>query len=96
MIQNASGDDEGQYECMARNALGEVKTQPVSLRYFGAPRKSSIQAWSLAQIKSIRPYMLLHISVMVKANVTRFGRELNIKTTSTCGSCLYMRTFAQF
>ncbi|XP_063968758.1 peroxidasin homolog isoform X1 [Lytechinus pictus] len=38
MIQNASGDDEGQYECMARNALGEVKTQPVSLRYFGAPR----------------------------------------------------------
>ncbi|XP_071494887.1 peroxidasin homolog [Diadema antillarum] len=38
MIQNASGDDEGQYECMARNALGEAKTSPVTLRYFGAPR----------------------------------------------------------
>ena len=39
MIQNASGDDEGEYECKARNAVGETKSEPVSLRYFGAPSK---------------------------------------------------------
>ena len=40
MIQNASGEDEGEYECMARNAVGEATTRAVSLRYFGAPSKS--------------------------------------------------------
>ncbi|XP_071807106.1 peroxidasin homolog isoform X2 [Asterias amurensis] len=39
MIQNASGDDEGEYECKARNAVGETKSEPVSLRYFGAPKR---------------------------------------------------------
>ena len=43
MIQNASGEDEGEYECMARNAVGEAVTRAVSLRYFGAPSKSNIK-----------------------------------------------------
>uniref|UniRef100_UPI00358FE3B3 peroxidasin homolog isoform X2 n=1 Tax=Myxine glutinosa TaxID=7769 RepID=UPI00358FE3B3 len=37
MIQNARESDQGVYQCMARNALGEAKTQEVLLRYFGAP-----------------------------------------------------------
>ncbi|XP_038056702.1 peroxidasin homolog isoform X2 [Patiria miniata] len=38
MIQNASGDDEGEYECTARNAVGETTSERVNLRYFGSPK----------------------------------------------------------
>ncbi|XP_033097959.1 peroxidasin homolog [Anneissia japonica] len=38
MILDASGDDEGDYECMARNAVGEAVTRTASLRYFGEPK----------------------------------------------------------
>uniref|UniRef100_A0A8C4R6Q2 Peroxidasin n=1 Tax=Eptatretus burgeri TaxID=7764 RepID=A0A8C4R6Q2_EPTBU len=37
MIQNARESDQGIYQCMARNVLGEAKTQEVLLRHFGAP-----------------------------------------------------------
>ncbi|XP_022102574.1 peroxidasin homolog isoform X3 [Acanthaster planci] len=39
MIQNANGDDEGEYECMARNAVGETTSEAVNLRYFGSPKR---------------------------------------------------------
>ena len=32
MIENAQDDDVGSYECIARNAAGEVKTNTVELR----------------------------------------------------------------
>lgn len=37
MIQNTQETDEGIYQCMAKNVAGEVKTQEVTLRYFGSP-----------------------------------------------------------
>ncbi|XP_071965528.1 peroxidasin homolog isoform X2 [Antedon mediterranea] len=38
MILDASGEDEGDYECMARNAVGEAVTRTASLSYFGEPK----------------------------------------------------------
>ncbi|KAL7988026.1 hypothetical protein Chor_006945 [Crotalus horridus] len=37
MIQNTQETDQGIYQCMAKNIAGEVKTQEVTLRYFGSP-----------------------------------------------------------
>ncbi|XP_012582834.1 PREDICTED: peroxidasin homolog [Condylura cristata] len=37
MIQNTRETDQGVYQCMAKNAAGEAKTQEVTLRYFGSP-----------------------------------------------------------
>ena len=37
MIRNTQETDQGVYQCMAKNAAGEVKTQEVTLRYFGSP-----------------------------------------------------------
>lgn len=37
MIQNTQETDQGIYQCMAKNVAGEVKTQEVTLRYFGSP-----------------------------------------------------------
>lgn len=37
MIQNTQEADQGIYQCMAKNVAGEVKTQEVTLRYFGSP-----------------------------------------------------------
>lgn len=39
MIQETKDTDKGAYECVARNAAGEVKTNKVELRYFGEPGK---------------------------------------------------------
>ncbi|XP_004642396.2 peroxidasin homolog [Octodon degus] len=39
MIQNTQETDQGIYQCMAKNVAGEVKTQEVTLRYFGSPAK---------------------------------------------------------
>ncbi|KAG8512340.1 Peroxidasin [Galemys pyrenaicus] len=39
MIQNARETDQGVYQCMAKNAAGEAKTQEVTLRYFGSPAR---------------------------------------------------------
>ncbi|XP_072426609.1 peroxidasin homolog isoform X2 [Chiloscyllium punctatum] len=39
MIQNAQESDQGTYQCMAKNELGEATTQGVLLRYFGSPTK---------------------------------------------------------
>lgn len=39
MIQNTQETDQGIYQCMAKNVAGEVKTQEVTLRYFGSPGK---------------------------------------------------------
>ncbi|XP_069777626.1 peroxidasin homolog isoform X1 [Narcine bancroftii] len=41
MIQNTQESDQGTYQCMAKNVVGEATTQGVSLRYFGAPTKPS-------------------------------------------------------
>ncbi|XP_059502044.1 peroxidasin homolog isoform X2 [Stegostoma tigrinum] len=41
MIQNAQESDQGTYQCMAKNELGEATTQGVLLRYFGSPTKPS-------------------------------------------------------
>jgi len=37
MIQNTQETDQGIYQCMAKNVAGQVKTQEVTLRYFGSP-----------------------------------------------------------
>ncbi|XP_078669070.1 peroxidasin-like isoform X2 [Branchiostoma floridae x Branchiostoma belcheri] len=37
MIQDTRPEDQGMYECMARNIAGEVKTKPAELRYFNSP-----------------------------------------------------------
>ncbi|XP_078069335.1 peroxidasin homolog isoform X2 [Mustelus asterias] len=37
MIQNTQEDDQGVYQCMAKNVAGEVKTPEVILRYFEIP-----------------------------------------------------------
>ena len=37
MIENTQEADQGIYQCMAKNVAGEVKTQEVTLRYFGSP-----------------------------------------------------------
>lgn len=37
MIRDTQETDQGVYQCMAKNAAGEVKTQEVTLRYFGSP-----------------------------------------------------------
>lgn len=37
MIQGARDSDQGVYECLARNAAGEIRTNKVELRYFGDP-----------------------------------------------------------
>lgn len=37
MIRNTQETDQGIYQCMAKNVAGEVKTQEVTLRYFGSP-----------------------------------------------------------
>ena len=58
MIQNASGEDEGEYECMARNAVGEAITRAVSLRYFGAPSKFNFALFALVEWLEL---VLLHI-----------------------------------
>uniref|UniRef100_A0A673VDL4 Lactoperoxidase n=1 Tax=Suricata suricatta TaxID=37032 RepID=A0A673VDL4_SURSU len=39
MIQNTQETDQGIYQCMAKNAAGQVKTQEVTLRYFGSPAR---------------------------------------------------------
>ncbi|XP_026969682.1 peroxidasin homolog isoform X4 [Sagmatias obliquidens] len=39
MIQNTRETDQGIYQCMAKNVAGEVKTQEVTLRYFGSPAR---------------------------------------------------------
>ncbi|XP_041357097.1 peroxidasin-like isoform X2 [Gigantopelta aegis] len=39
MIQETKDTDQGVYECVAKNAAGEVKTNQVELRYFGEPEK---------------------------------------------------------
>ncbi|XP_077991222.1 peroxidasin homolog [Glandiceps talaboti] len=39
MIYHAEDVDEGTYECMARNAAGEAKTDPAELRYLGEPSR---------------------------------------------------------
>lgn len=39
MIENTQETDQGIYQCMAKNVAGEVKTQEVTLRYFGSPGK---------------------------------------------------------
>ncbi|XP_019468810.1 peroxidasin homolog isoform X2 [Meleagris gallopavo] len=41
MIQNTQETDQGIYQCMAKNVAGEVKTQEVTLRYFGSPARPS-------------------------------------------------------
>ena len=38
MIENARDSDEGVYECVARNQLGEVKAEAVELRYLDDSR----------------------------------------------------------
>ena len=38
MIENARDSDEGVYECVARNQLGEVKAEAVELRYLDDTR----------------------------------------------------------
>jgi len=38
VIENARDTDEGVYECVARNQLGEVKAEPVELRYLDNTR----------------------------------------------------------
>jgi len=38
MIENARDTDEGVYECVARNQLGEVKAEAVQLRYLDDTR----------------------------------------------------------
>ncbi|KAK7488478.1 hypothetical protein BaRGS_00020263, partial [Batillaria attramentaria] len=37
MIEDAQDDDQGSYECIARNVAGEVHSNQVELRYFGEP-----------------------------------------------------------
>ncbi|XP_057353469.1 peroxidasin homolog isoform X2 [Manis pentadactyla] len=39
MIRNTQETDQGIYQCMAKNVAGEVKTQEVTLRYFGSPAR---------------------------------------------------------
>uniref|UniRef100_A0A452TC58 Peroxidasin n=1 Tax=Ursus maritimus TaxID=29073 RepID=A0A452TC58_URSMA len=39
MIQNTQETDQGIYQCMAKNVAGQVKTQEVTLRYFGSPAR---------------------------------------------------------
>ncbi|XP_067878217.1 peroxidasin homolog isoform X1 [Heterodontus francisci] len=39
MIQNIQEDDQGVYQCMAKNVAGEVKTPEVILRYFEIPAR---------------------------------------------------------
>ncbi|XP_032877568.1 peroxidasin homolog isoform X1 [Amblyraja radiata] len=39
MIQNTQEDDQGVYQCMAKNVAGEVKTPEVILRYFEIPAR---------------------------------------------------------
>ncbi|KYO32917.1 peroxidasin-like protein isoform B [Alligator mississippiensis] len=41
MIENTQETDQGIYQCMAKNVAGEVKTQEVTLRYFGSPARPS-------------------------------------------------------
>ena len=38
MIEDARDTDEGVYECVARNQLGEVKAEAVELRYLDDTR----------------------------------------------------------
>ena len=37
MIRNTRESDQGEYQCMARNSAGEVKTQNAMLRYSSPP-----------------------------------------------------------
>lgn len=37
MIRNTRESDQGEYQCMARNSAGEVKTQNAMLRYSNPP-----------------------------------------------------------
>lgn len=46
MIRNTQETDQGVYQCMAKNAAGEVKTQEVTLRYFGSPGTWSVSLGS--------------------------------------------------
>ncbi|KAG8520823.1 Peroxidasin-like protein, partial [Galemys pyrenaicus] len=41
MIRNTRESDQGVYQCMARNSVGEVKTQNAMLRYSSPPAKPS-------------------------------------------------------
>ncbi|XP_055490066.1 peroxidasin homolog isoform X2 [Leucoraja erinacea] len=41
MIHNTQESDQGTYQCMAKNVVGEATTQGVLLRYFGTPTKPS-------------------------------------------------------
>ncbi|XP_025778366.1 peroxidasin-like protein [Puma concolor] len=41
MIRNTRESDQGEYQCMARNSAGEVKTQNAMLRYSSPPAKPS-------------------------------------------------------
>lgn len=55
MIRNTQETDQGVYQCMAKNAAGEVKTQEVTLRYFGSPGTWSISHGSPSRTSCPRP-----------------------------------------
>lgn len=56
MIQNTRETDQGVYQCMAKNAAGEAKTQEVTLRYFGSPGTWMVlQGGSLPGLASMPP-----------------------------------------
>ena len=49
MIEDAQGDDQGVYECIARNVAGETHSNQVELRYFGERGKSML-VWLMGAI----------------------------------------------
>jgi len=52
MIENARDTDEGVYECVARNQLGEVKAEAVELRYLDDTRPgASIHRFTRCSIR---------------------------------------------
>jgi len=53
MIENARDTDEGVYECVARNQLGEVKAEAVELRYLDDTRPG---AFTTSHSHNLRRY----------------------------------------
>ena len=54
MIENARDTDEGVYECVARNQLGEVKAEAVELRYLDDTRPGALIHTHSSQLDTVR------------------------------------------
>lgn len=66
MIENARDIDEGVYECVARNQLGEVKAEAVQLRYLDQTRPGMV--WPLKSHSIVQATSFCNVCLLFNIN----------------------------